>query len=638
MTKINTTALDFVRALKNRFLPSVNLSDPNKPMRAAFLSRLAIYASLAFVASLALSFAVETRTFRREVQQIIDARFNEEFERAQNAKQTYQALERQSKRQAVLVARSIANHLAMNPNLAEEWIKDPKLVEDMAKMLNVGEICIASDEGIIVASYPTSSLGFDYKTSRYAKEFLQILDDPDLVITQPIRQSEGTNHQDYQYTGVARLDAPGFVEIGVDASHIIDLYKLADFSRYVDPHIGVDGFLAIFFNGKQVVGDPLPSDVSFTENKSEVINIGGRKYFTYAERNDQFLFFGGIPRAAIFRERVVVFTMLTLANFIVFFLVFIFISHLVQRLFVSGVDAINESLEKITNGDLSERVNVNSTKEFVELSAGVNATVDSLKKAAQEVERKAREEMALAQRIQAATQPNLLELYADEKDFDVYAENHPKADVGGDLFDFFFVDDNRLLFYVADVAGSGVPAALIMMKTAALVKNLAMDYELDEVVTLVNRHLYSNVDAPIVCGFFCMLDLVNGNVQYVNAGHISPFIKKGDGDFTLFDSNVSLILGGAPDTKYVASTLQLEPGDAVALCTDGFAVAFASDFVDSSDIKKNIGAIFNSVPKDANAKTYVDTIYSEMEKVTGSPTPLDDETALVFRFLQYRSR
>ena len=382
----------------------------------------------------------------------------------------------------------------------------------------------------------------------------------------------------------------------------------------------------------------MPSDVSFTENKSEVINIGGRKYFTYAERNDQFLFFGGIPRAAIFRERVVVFTMLTLANFIVFFLVFIFISHLVQRLFVSGVDAINESLEKITNGDLSERVNVNSTKEFVELSAGVNATVDSLKKAAQEVERKAREEMALAQRIQAATQPNLLELYADEKDFDVYAENHPKADVGGDLFDFFFVDDNRLLFYVADVAGSGVPAALIMMKTAALVKNLAMDYELDEVVTLVNRHLYSNVDAPIVCGFFCMLDLVNGNVQYVNAGHISPFIKKGDGDFTLFDSNVSLILGGAPDTKYVASTLQLEPGDAVALCTDGFAVAFASDFVDSSDIKKNIGAIFNSVPKDANAKTYVDTIYSEMEKVTGSPTPLDDETALVFRFLQYRSR
>ncbi len=633
----NISVQKFVNALRYRILPRVNSSDPDKPMRTAFLSRLLVYASFAFIASLALSFTIETRTSLREVKRRIESKFTEEFERTEYAKQTYLAVERQSTAHAVVVAHAIAKHLAYNPGLAERCVEDPSLVEEMARIFDVGEICIANDDAIIIAAYPQSSIGFDYKTSKFAKEFIQILDNPKLEITQPIRESEGTNHQNYKYTGVAREDAPGLIEIGVDASRIKQLYELADFSRYVDPIIGREGFMAIFLDNEQLIGEPLPAGLEFTSGKSAIKRINDRVYFTFAEQKDKLFFVGGIPQTEVFRDRSLIISLLILGNFILFLVVFLLVSNLVQGLFVKSVEAINHSLEKITNGDLSERVNVNSTKEFVELSAGVNATVDSLKHAAEEVERKTREEMALAHRIQMATQPNLRELYADAKEFDVYAENHPKANVGGDVYDFFFIDETRLVFYVADVSGCGVPAALIMMKTAALVKNLALsEFGLDEVVTRANYYLSIDAHEALVSGFFCMLDLATGRVQYINAGHISPFIKGADGVFRLFDSDISLILGGAPDTQYKSSTLQLSPGDVVALCTDGFAVAFASDYVDSSEIKTRIGAIFNGAPENATAEELVKITFSEMEKVTGSSTPLDDETALVFRFLAYK--
>ena len=157
--------------LRAHFESKGTLSHPDKPMRFAFFKRLSIYAVGAFLVSLIVSFVFETKSCLREVQRKIETTFIEAYESSENAKSTYDTLQNVAIEGELIGARALAKILEVDQGLLERAKDESSTeLEDLARLLGLGEICIADENGIVVASYPKILVGFDYKTSYKAKE------------------------------------------------------------------------------------------------------------------------------------------------------------------------------------------------------------------------------------------------------------------------------------------------------------------------------------------------------------------------------------------------------------------------------------------------------------------------------------
>ena len=184
-------------------------------------------------------------------------------------------------------------------------------------------------------------------------------------------------------------------------------------------------------------------------------------------------------------------------------------------------------------------------------------------------------ELSLATRIQADMLPNIFPAYPEREEFDIYASMNPAKEVGGDFYDFFFVDDDRLGMVMADVSGKGVPAALFMMISKILAQNYAMTGRSPkEVLEAVNTQICTNNrEEMFVTMWLGLLDLNTGRLVAANAGHEYPALKPADGSFALVKDKHGFVVGGIPGMKYKEYELQLEPGAKLFLYTDGVAEA-----------------------------------------------------------------
>ena len=180
-------------------------------------------------------------------------------------------------------------------------------------------------------------------------------------------------------------------------------------------------------------------------------------------------------------------------------------------------------------------------------------------------------ELALATRIQADMLPNIFPAFPGRPEFDVFATMNPAKEVGGDFYDFFLIDENRLGLVMADVSGKGVPAALFMMISKILVQNYAMTGRSPkEVLESVNAQICANNrEEMFVTVWFGILDLETGVLTAANAGHEYPVLKKPEGSFEIVKDRHGFVIGGMSGVKYREYELRLEPGSKLFLYTDG---------------------------------------------------------------------
>ena len=188
-------------------------------------------------------------------------------------------------------------------------------------------------------------------------------------------------------------------------------------------------------------------------------------------------------------------------------------------------------------------------------------------------------ELALATRIQTDMLPNKFPAFPDRREFNIYASMTPAKAVGGDFYDFFFVDESRLALVMADVSGKGIPAAMFMMMAKNMLQTqAAAGRSPQDVLETVNRLLCEkNAEKMFVTVWFGILDLNTGTLTAANAGHEYPFIKTPDGGFELFKDKHGFVLGGMKNMKYKEYELHLEPGSKLFVYTDGVAEAMNAD-------------------------------------------------------------
>lgn len=249
---------------------------------------------------------------------------------------------------------------------------------------------------------------------------------------------------------------------------------------------------------------------------------------------------------------------------------FILIYQMLKKKVTCNLERVNAGLQAITAGDLDTVINVRAYQEFAQLSDDVNATVSTLKHYIRQAEDRMDQELEFARQIQQAALPGV---FPARPDFGLYAAMHAAHEVGGDFYDFYLLDRYTLVFLIADVSGKGIPGAMIMMRAKTLLKDSTESGRpIDQVFDRVNRKLCDDT-GMFLTARMGRLDLRTGELTYVNAGHNPPLLRRRDGRFEYLRTQPNLVLAGLEDTHYRIQTLQLGPGDALYLYTDGVTEA-----------------------------------------------------------------
>jgi sigma-B regulation protein RsbU (phosphoserine phosphatase) len=175
-----------------------------------------------------------------------------------------------------------------------------------------------------------------------------------------------------------------------------------------------------------------------------------------------------------------------------------------------------------------------------------------------------------AREIQFNIIPSGKPVFTDYPEIDLYAILKPAESVGGDLYDYFFIDKNHLLVAIGDVSGKGIPASLFMAIASTLIKTHAKILSAKEIVSRVNKELSErNSNQYFVTLFIGIIDTRTGIMDYCNAAHNFPYILHPDRTLKTLSKSHGLPLGIYKTKTYSSSTVELVYGDMIVLYTDG---------------------------------------------------------------------
>jgi len=185
------------------------------------------------------------------------------------------------------------------------------------------------------------------------------------------------------------------------------------------------------------------------------------------------------------------------------------------------------------------------------------------------------EELNVAHDIQMSMLPLIFPAFPEHDDFDIFATLSPAREVGGDFYDFYFLNENLICFAVGDVSGKGVPSALFMAVTKTLIKSRASsDFSPASIVTHINDELSRDNDSCMfVTLYLAILDLRSGEMVVTNAGHNPPLVKRSGGTIEWLRHKHGPVVGAIPGLAYGQDSVRLERGDMVLLYTDGVTEA-----------------------------------------------------------------
>ncbi|MDR3115049.1 MAG: SpoIIE family protein phosphatase [Treponema sp.] len=293
--------------------------------------------------------------------------------------------------------------------------------------------------------------------------------------------------------------------------------------------------------------------------------------------------------------------------------------------------SLSEGARTVSAGHLDHRLEVKTGDELETLSDTFNQMIDNILYITAEKERIS-VELNVATKIQASMLPSIFPPFPECKAFDIYAEMHPAKEVGGDFYDFFLVNEDKLAVIIADVSGKGVPAALFMVIAKTLIKNQAqMDKPLNEVFYAVNNQLCENNDTNMfVTAFMGLLEINTGTFTYVNAGHNPPVIKHGDQGFTWLTTKPGIILGAMENMRFKTMETTLSEEDMLFLYTDG--VNEAMNPQDQLFGSERILEVLNAgTAKDSRIEDYIRDMLHEIEAFAGNAEQADDITMLILR-------
>jgi len=220
--------------------------------------------------------------------------------------------------------------------------------------------------------------------------------------------------------------------------------------------------------------------------------------------------------------------------------------------------------------------------------------------------------------------------FADRKDVDLYAVYKPARIVSGDLFDFFFLDDENLFFSIGDVSGKGISAAFFMSVAQTLIKSNSKLKSPGKIIAGTNNELFTaNRHQFFLTLFVGVLNLKTGVLKYCSAAHTPTMIMNSKSEIVELNSSHGMPLGLYPNRDYKESFVSLEEGSSLIMYSDGVTEMQDPD-------KKHFGnerfCQILSAQKNRNPKILIGEIVKELDLFKGKMKQADDVTIMVLNF------
>ena len=512
-------------------------------------------------------------------------------------------------------------------------------LEQIAEQYNLSEISIVNENGIISQSSVKEYIGFNMASGKQSDEFLCLLRGQNEFVQDfgPITSDESICRK---YAGIKT--ETGFLQVGYDEKQLQSDVDKQVVGITKNRSVGQNGYVMILDGKLNIISAPaeigqknlaqaaprveIPEpDTTFnmTVNSTE-----SRCRYCLAEG---YYIFSVLPESEAVQMRNIALYVNTFMEILVFAVLFALIYLLIKKVVVNQIKSINGSLAKITGGDLNEVVNVRTNEEFASLSDDINSTVDTLKRYIADASARIDAELEFAKNIQASALPNTFPAFPRRKDFDIYASMHPAKEVGGDFYDFYITDSDTLNFLIADVSGKGIPAAMFMMRAMTELKSLTeAGKSIDEVFTHGNNALCEGNDAGMfVTAWQGGIDLTNGKMNFANAGHNPPLVRRRDGKFEFLRTRAGFVLAGMEGVNYRKQELQLEAGDIIYLYTDGVTEATNADNELYGE-ERLLNALNSREFEDM--KALCDYIKSDVDRFVGDAPQFDDITMVALKY------
>ena len=314
-------------------------------------------------------------------------------------------------------------------------------------------------------------------------------------------------------------------------------------------------------------------------------------------------------------------------------------SKKVSARFVKPINELSDGVREISSGNLEKKIDIHTGDEIEHLAICFNEMTGELKnymtnltKVTAEKERIATE-LDVAKDIQNGMLPKD---FPAREDFELFATMTPAKEVGGDFYDFYFIDETHLAITVADVSGKGIPAALFMVISKTILNNFAVSFYkqngLAPVVEASNEQLCANNEAMMfVTVFVGVLDLETGEFTFVNGGHNPPVIYRAEENHCDFlDVKKNFVLGPMDGIPFVEQKIFLKHGDLLFLYTDG--VTEALNVKDEEYLPDRLINFMNSTDCKTDLQTLLKNVRADVSAHVGEAEQSDDITMFALRF------
>ena len=240
-------------------------------------------------------------------------------------------------------------------------------------------------------------------------------------------------------------------------------------------------------------------------------------------------------------------------------------------------------------------------------------------------------ELSTARQIQKSVLPHIFPPFPDRAEIDLFATMDPAKDVGGDFYDFYFIDEDHLCLVIADVSGKGIPAALFMMLSKRILEDLARQERTPStILEKANDLLCDNNQAEMfVTVWLGILEISTGKLTAANAGHEFPAICKKGGSFELYKDTHGFVVGGMEGVHYKGYDLQLNPGDKLFVYTDGVPEATdgSGEMFGTDRMIETLSSCTDNTPKEI-----LQGVRNAVDSFVGDAEQFDDLTMMCLEY------
>ena len=547
--------------------------------------------------------------------------------------------------------REKSNHqlLAIAEQVKQEYEKDPTVaLSDLTEKYDIKEINVVDDEGMIVNSTEEDVINnYDMNSKAQSKEFVDRLKVQDSFVQE--YSPRGKDESVWRKYAAVRLANGGFLQVGYDAEQFHEMLNAFVIDVTKDRHVGTGGFVAVLdeklcmvidnaYAGKHIssIGIVPPEEMLqgktatalYSADVVDGISDLSAEYMYVFKFVEGYCLLAAMPVSeAMFMRDASMLTSIFM-QVLIFATLFVFIYILIKRVIINNLQKINNTLGRITKGDLDVTVDVRSNKEFSSLSDDINSTVSTLKRYIAEAAARIDKELEYAKQIQLSALPTN---FPDNETYGIYAQMIAAKEVGGDFYDFYKLSDTTVAFLAADVSGKGIPAAMFMMTAKTIIKDLAESgMAVNDIFTKANEKLCENNESGMfVTAWMGILDLTTGNVQFANAGHNPPLLKRADGTFEYLKTRAGFVLAGMEGVRYRVGELTLNPGDRLFLYTDG--VPEATNAENKLYGEDRLLAFMNQNAS-MEATKLLPALKANIDEFVGEAPQFDDITMLMFDY------